>query len=907
MRFKQYKAAIQLCVSICETVDHMIQSRSMDMMYDFLTALKSISNFLMSNNNSLKSGDIIQTVISISKVLSDSGNEPSLEKLYELSCQLYQQCRDGLDYKLKVLFVSELGEKWDSMESVYREFKNRSDCEIDVVIEPIVRTISLTDGSTRSEVIYEDYLTPLGIRHILYNNYSFEDEEPDITFISQPYESATLPMFWPENIAKHSKLVYLPYFNNVSLNRELSSAFDLFLMKFQQYSWKILCQSETMKMIYKACAPQKGKNAIAAGLPKSDYVKGLNRENTPCPEEWRKNLSGKKVFLWTTHYIAPNSGSQFLDKKGADFLKFFSNDPNIALIWRPHPMTKTVLDVHAPELLPAYNNLIKTIKNSDNMVLDENKSYAPAFVWSDALISDFSSMLDQYLHLNKPILHVSNMSQKEAEEMFCSENTLFDYSKIEFSYSNNDTLNFIKRVCSGIDTGKENREYLLRTYFPLDDGNAGKRVAKAVIEDFKKEFTPVYAKLETRTKRIGTNVLVVGSMKDSLPCIKQLEENGLDYYICDLFVTRADAEKHKLFSLSETERFDYDFIVITHKTDYNTAKEILMENGAEERKILEYWKLYKACVPLMVCDRVMMNPKTESYDGIILGLSHSEVGIIPERLNGSFCNLSLSSQDLYFQLKTLQYCLEKYPQKLSALKYAIIETHDYNYFNFDTTLGHAAYEYLFWGGYNKDPHNFNKNPRQSLSFDDAMCQIQNSRLSGIRESELEIWERYFCGAPEKAGYEGFCGNYDLSKRTKTVSDADIDNYLYERGTVIKKHDDTIRENASCLKAIFDTLIKINPDIKIYSVVIPKYIATEKRDFKHLSQHKIYFNRIIEDLKKKYSFTHIDFKECSDISFHRELYFDAAHLNIYGAQVFTDMLNNIISNDSCTSDGAVGGI
>lgn len=896
MRFKQYKAVIQLCVSICETVDHMIQSKSRDMMYDFLTALKSISDFLMSNSNSLRSGDIIQTVISISKVLSDSGNEPSLERLYELSCQLYRQCRDGLDYKLKVLFVAELGAKWDSMESVYRAFKDRSDCEIDVVIEPIIRTVSLTDGSTRSEVIYEDYLTPLGIRHILYNNYSFEEEEPDITFICQPYESVTLPMFWPENIAKHSKLVYLPYFSNVSLNKELSSAYNLFLMKFQQYSWKIVCQSETMKMLYKACSPQKGKNVITTGLPKTDYVKSLNRENTPCPEEWREKLSGKKVFLWTTHYIFQKSGSQFLDKKGIDFLKLFSDNQEIALIWRPHPMTKTVIDIYAPELLPAYNALIETIKNSDNMILDENKSYAPSFVWSDALISDFSSMLDQYLHLNKPILHVSHLSPKDAEETFCSENTLFDFSKIELSYSNDDTLDFIKRICSGIDTEKENREYLLKTYFPLDDGNAGERVTQAITEDFKKEFTPVYDKQEVRTKRISTNVLIVGSMEDSLPCIKQLEENGLDYYICDLFVTDADAGKHKLFSLSETDSFDYDFIAITQKTDYDTAKAVLMDNGAEECKILEYWKLYRACVPLMVCDRVMMNPKTESYDGIILGLSHTETGIIPERLSGSFCKLSISSQDLYFQLKTLQYCLEQYPQKLSALKYAIIETHDYNYFNFDTTLGHAAYQYLYWGGYNKDPHNFNKNPRQSLNFDDAMCQIQNIRLSDINESELEIWERYFCGAPEKTGYEGFCGNFDLSKRTKTVSDDEIDSYLYERGTVIKKHDDTIRENISCLKAIFDTLVKINPDIKIYSVVIPKYIATEIRDWKHLSKHKVYFNKIIEDLKKEYSFTHLDFKECSDISCHREFYFDAAHLNVYGAQAFTDMLNDIIFDE-----------
>ncbi|MBP1566630.1 MAG: SGNH/GDSL hydrolase family protein, partial [Oscillospiraceae bacterium] len=93
--------------------------------------------------------------------------------------------------------------------------------------------------------------------------------------------------------------------------------------------------------------------------------------------------------------------------------------------------------------------------------------------------------------------------------------------------------------------------------------------------------------------------------------------------------------------------------------------------------------------------------------------------------------------------------------------------------------------------------------------------------------------------------------------------------------------------------IIKLLKQVNPDIKIYSVIIPKYIETERRDSNELSKHISYFNDIIEENKGKYGLIHLDFKKISDISENDLYYYDAGHLNMFGAQVLTDMLNKII--------------
>ena len=401
MRYNDYKTIIRLNKSILEDLKSIKCTENFNDPIDcFLNSL------LLSKEKVLQEemdnyGDIIFQFKLVEKFLSSLQIKNAIEQM-EILCE---KCITEIDYKIKVLFFAELGGKWDSMASVYYSMKRRSDCIVDVVLQPVFRTHTLEDGTIKEEIVYNDYLTDMGISYIPYNEYDMKTELPDITFMSQPYESCTYPMFWPENISKYSRLVYLPYFTAINFNDYTTAFNSFFNLNTQKYSWRIPCQSEKMKDYYKANASHRGKNVIVTGLPKWDYPMSLNKDNTPIPEAWYSKLNGKKVFLWNTHFSLSTCGSQVLGEKSAEFIKYFIKNPDIALIWRPHPMLETVIKTYySEEEWNYYVKLKRIVEKSSNIVIDTNDSYAASFVWSDALISDFSTLADQYIFMNKPVL-----------------------------------------------------------------------------------------------------------------------------------------------------------------------------------------------------------------------------------------------------------------------------------------------------------------------------------------------------------------------------------------------------------------------------------------------------------------------------------------------------------------------
>ena len=85
------------------------------------------------------------------------------------------------------------------------------------------------------------------------------------------------------------------------------------------------------------------------------------------------------------------------------------------------------------------------------------------------------------------------------------------------------------------------------------------------------------------------------------------------------------------------------------------AKEILMlELDVCSERVFDLNMFIRAITPLATVDRVMKNPLHKEYTGMVLGISHAEVGIIPELLTGNFCNLAVSSQDIYYNYITLK-------------------------------------------------------------------------------------------------------------------------------------------------------------------------------------------------------------------------------------------------------------
>ena len=432
-----------------------------------------------------------------------------------------------------------------------------------------------------------------------------------------------------------------------------------------------------------------------------------------------------------------------------------------------------------------------------------------------------------------------------------------------------------------------NQKYIIDNYFGMADGKCGERVADNLITELKKNIL---------SADIKTDILIVGPIEDSLACMKQFEEKRLDYYLCDMFISTEKKSNYNVFSLLEIEKYEYEAIVITDKKNSNFLKTILVEEySISKEKIMVFWELYNAFLPLMKCDKEMLNPKQTVYEGIIIGISHTEVGLLANQFSHNFCNLALSSQDLFNQYNTLLYCFGRYPDKLKELKYVIIDLYDYNYFNYDTSLSKNAVNYWINGGFNILPHNFSKNDKFSEDYENIMSYIKNYRFSDINSNIINKFTEWFADIFYFTDFEGFEDIWNYGNRMNIVSDRQIDEYEYTRNTVSKVYKETIIENTKLFKQMLRLIFEFNPNMKVYTVVIPKYIETEINDKMLLDNHKEYFNQIVKEAQEEYPFIHFDLKELTDISSNRLYYNDAAHLNYYGAYVLTKIIDENICN------------
>ena len=339
-----------------------------------------------------------------------------------------------------------------------------------------------------------------------------------------------------------------------------------------------------------------------------------------------------------------------------------------------------------------------------------------------------------------------------------------------------------------------------------------------------------------------------------------------------------------------------DCIVIAVK-DRTLAKELYeflkVLTRSNSKCILDFYLFYNATIPSMVCERVLENPLNTSFEGMILGISHGMTAIVPRFLDIPFCNLAVSSQDMYYNLKTFEYCMEKYYNKIKDMKYLIIDMFDYNYFNFDvTSCGLLALDYYDYGGYNLDGHNFNRNKSYGCCFDDYMLTRLYNKYQYIDEEQMDFWEMLFGDVHKHNGYVEFCAYPDLYTRMHILTDEEAEEFNASTGIVRNVYQTTIDENIKCFKRILELAYKLNENMQVILLLIPRYARVREKHTLEMKPWKKRFYNILDEVQTQYPFKILDLTEHA-ISKEKVYYQDAAHFNYYGAVEFTKMLNDYL--------------
>src|SRR5690625_957346 len=182
MRYSLYNHINNMINTLMEAVNYVGQSQNIEMSIQLLIncteVIDSLKKVLLENSKSITELEIFdhmgvcenQVDELVKSIQSNKDYDDQIEFLDNDIKQLQIMFQNNVHYRYRIVFFAELGQKWDAMNSVYRAFKNREDCEVRVVLTPIFREVR-KNGKVEREVIYEDYLTPMGIDYIPYEEY----------------------------------------------------------------------------------------------------------------------------------------------------------------------------------------------------------------------------------------------------------------------------------------------------------------------------------------------------------------------------------------------------------------------------------------------------------------------------------------------------------------------------------------------------------------------------------------------------------------------------------------------------------------------------------------------------------------------------------------------------------------
>ena len=252
-------------------------------------------------------------------------------------------------------------------------------------------------------------------------------------------------------------------------------------MLIYSYAWRVAGSSEKFARYYEKYSLCRGSNLMVTGIPKMDYAVQLKEAPRAVPEAWRPKVEGRTVILWNTWFIWNASSLQILEQ----IVPWLTEHKEFALIWRPHPMSWSVLKLYAPEHYKRFEMLLKAVSATENMIVDTEPEYAVAFSCSNAQISDFSSMMTQYLLLDKPLLWMNipgkSLQVVESEDQMVSNRWMEQASNIS------DVLDFLGRIKNGEDRNRALRAEVCQEDLQMADGHAAQRICDTLWNDLVKE------------------------------------------------------------------------------------------------------------------------------------------------------------------------------------------------------------------------------------------------------------------------------------------------------------------------------------------------------------------------------------------------------------------------------------
>ena len=382
--------------------------------------------------------------------------------------------KNDIKVKLEVVFCPYNASMWDSLESIWKAANDDPDCNAYVVVAPYY---DRNPDHSFGKFHYEADKFPDYVPIIHYESFDFEKIHPDIVYIQNPYDDNNFvtsvdPKFYSFNLKKYTDcLIYVPYHISGTFCSDTAknNIFSAFL-----YADKIILPSEKQKLFYMSAGLPESRFEVL-GNPKFDFI--VNElDNIKIPEEWINICENKKVFLLNST-ISKLLSDENWSKNTLSLIENFKDSSDCVLIWRPHPLLKATIESMRPDKIKEFNHVVNVMNENKNIIIDTTPSVFPAIKISNALISDYSSIIMQYSLTGKPALITVGKTSFRNTRVVC-----FDYFSNYFIRDGVTVDDFITMIKENKDERKEERIRTMSESVVNIDGTSGIKIHNKIKE-----------------------------------------------------------------------------------------------------------------------------------------------------------------------------------------------------------------------------------------------------------------------------------------------------------------------------------------------------------------------------------------------------------------------------------------
>lgn len=395
-------------------------------------------------------------------VFSVSHDGASLNSSTDMNVQMVLRDKEVLliealpNEKIRLVFLVIFPEVWPSIEAVWK----RATKDERFVVSVVVVNCTNRDVSLVSLSKAQALLDSKGISYFTEQCFSLVNYRPHVVLYPSPYASHYPENYKPEVVAAMGcRIAYVSY--GLEVGGGMFNARYQYDSDVPRVAWRVFARSRSQLANFGHYCSYGNGHVVVTGHPRAEM---LGSGKTHAHRVANAKARGRLVTLWTPHFsvMTRRKWSSFLDHHET-ILRLIDDRPDLFLLVRPHPFLRTSLTKLEDWGADRVAAWFCAINEKDNVHVDTESDYRPAFETSSALIADAGSFLVEYLRTGKPVCHLTGKDDiglsEEVRRLAC-----FYEGANEI-----DIAEFLDKVSNGDDHLCEERKSAHQAYFATDN------------------------------------------------------------------------------------------------------------------------------------------------------------------------------------------------------------------------------------------------------------------------------------------------------------------------------------------------------------------------------------------------------------------------------------------------------